>query len=281
LQTCLTSPTPVPLSMEPYFRALLRESRDRDALGRACMALVRCNQARARVAARPFFDHLDDHPERASTTAFLNSRLDPGYTGYIRSTDPAALSDENEALLDRVIKEFGDIPLSPRWAKAKMEGRTLAEAAKRSLDAIRSVAVGRVAPEIEGEDIDGRPMRLSDYRGKVVVLVFWGTWCAPCRGLIPKEKALVERLKDRPFALLGVNSDSDRGKLRAAVAEEGISWRSWWDGGSPHGPVSNRWDVNGWPTIIVLDKAGVIRFKGLPHHVMKPLDDAVDSLLRE
>ena len=103
---------------------------------------------------------------------------------------------------------------------------TLAAVAKPKLLAIRSVAVGNVAPEIEGEDIDGMPMKLSDYRGRVVMLVFWGTWCGPCMGAIPMEKAIVDRLKDRPFVLLGINSDSDREKLKARMREEGITWRS-------------------------------------------------------
>jgi len=114
-----------------------------------------------------------------------------------------------------------------------------------------------------------------------VVLVFWGTWCAPCRGLVTHEKALVERFRDRPFALLGVNSDPDREKLEAAMEKEGITWRSWWDGGRIGGPIAARWDVKLWPTIIVLDHKGLIRNKLFPHNAHKELADAVDSLLKE
>jgi thiol-disulfide isomerase/thioredoxin len=191
------------------------------------------------------------------------------------------LRAESEALLERVINEFGDIPLAPKWAKVKPDGRTLADSARPKLEAMRSLAVGRVAPEIEGQDIDGKPMKLSDNRGKVVVLCFWGTWCGPCMAMVPLEKALVERLKGRPFVLLGINSDSDREKLKSVMAEKGMTWRSWWDGGRTGGPIATRWDVHAWPAIIVLDGKGVIRFRGLPHHVAKPLDDAVDSLLEE
>ncbi len=102
------------------------------------------------------------------------------------------------------------------------------------------------------------------HRGKVVVLVFWGTWCGPCMALLPTEKSLAERLKDRPFVLLGVNSDKDRAALKSVSTEKGITWRSWVDGGSTNGPIASRWNVHGWPTIVVIDKAGVIRFKDLP-----------------
>ena len=71
--------------------------------------------------------------------------------------------------------------------------------------------------------------------------------------MIPLEKALVERLRGRPFALLGINSDSYRDKLKSLTVEKGITWRSWWDRGRTGGPIATRWDVQRWPTIIVLD----------------------------
>jgi len=280
IQTCVTVSASGG-SREAYFRALLAKSRDREVLGRACMALAYCNEVRLYVAARPWFDHPEDFPDRVPATTYLIARLDPDYIAYFRTADPVALLAEREALWERVINEFGDIPLLPKWSKAKPDGRTLADYARPKLEAIRSLAVGKVAPDIHGEDVDRKPMRLSDHRGKIVVLVFWGTWCGPCMGFVPREKALVKRLKDRPFVLLGINSDSDRDKLKTRMEKEGITWRSWWDGGKTGGPIATRWDVHAWPTIIVLDEKGVIRFNRLPHFTPIPLDDAVDTLLKE
>src|SRR5438105_9037394 len=65
---------------------------------------------------------------------------------------------------------------------------------------------GEPAPEIKGEDMDGKPLKLSDYRGKVVLLDFWGFWCAYCLRYIPHEKDLVRQYEGRPFVLLGVNT---------------------------------------------------------------------------
>ena len=267
--------------LEPYFRALLAKSRDREVLGRVSYALVRLNEMRIRIAARPWFDHPEDHPRFQASEQFLTSRLDPDYISWVRTADPDALSAENERLLERIIGDFSDIPLTPIGAKAKPGGRTLSDVARPKLEAIHSVAVGKVAPDIDGEDIDGKPMKLSQYRGKVVVLVFWGTWCGPCMSLIPHEKALVERLRGRPFALLGINSDPDRQKLKSVQMEKGITWRSWWDKGRPGGPIATRWDVHTWPTVIILDRDGVIRFRGLRVTRPKLLDETVDSLLKE
>jgi thiol-disulfide isomerase/thioredoxin len=141
--------------------------------------------------------------------------------------------------------------------------------------------VGKTAPEISGVDLDDQPMQLSDYRGKVVVLKFWASWCGPCMGMVPHDKALAQRLARKPFVLLGVDSDEDRAHVKKVLEEKGIHWRSWWDGGSKAGPIARQWNVSGlwgWPTIYILDGQGVIRYKYLRGQAM---DDAVDHLLKE
>jgi hypothetical protein len=96
--------------------------------------------------------------------------------------------------------------------------------------------------------------------------------------MYPHERSLVKRLESKPFALLGINSDQDREKLKETMAKEKITWRSWWDGGSTNGPIATKWNVQGWPTIYVLDAKGVIRFRDVRE---KELDQAVDKLLAE
>ncbi len=80
--------------------------------------------------------------------------------------------------------------------------------------------------------------------------------------MYPHERSLVKRLKDEPFALLGINSDRDREKIKQTCKDKKITWRSFWNGGSTNGPISTAWNVRGWPTIYILDDKGVIRFKG-------------------
>jgi hypothetical protein len=96
--------------------------------------------------------------------------------------------------------------------------------------------------------------------------------------MYPHERSLVKRLESKPFALLGINSDSDREKLKEVLKKEEITWRSWWDGGSTSGPIASKWNVTGWPTIYVLDAKGVIRHRDVRG---KDLDEAVDKLLQE
>src|SRR5262249_22576843 len=116
--------------------------------------------------------------------------------------------------------------------------------------------VGNLAPEVVGEDLNGNPVRLSDYRGKVVLLDFWGTWCAPCRAIIPHEREMVERrYKDRPFVILGVANDSAE-TLKEFLKTNPMPWPNIVDANRI---VEKEWGVHHLPTLVLIDHRGVIR----------------------
>src|SRR5438445_6211801 len=97
--------------------------------------------------------------------------------------------------------------------------------------------------------------------------------------MYPHERSLVKRLADKPFALLGINSDFNKEELKKVMEEEKITWRSWWNGAQgTNGPISKKWNVHSWPTIYVLDAKRVIRYKNVRGEKM---DEAVDKLLKE
>ena len=74
------------------------------------------------------------------------------------------------------------------------------------------------------------------------------------------ERSLVKRLEGKPFALIGVNSDSNREELKKVLVDEHITWRSFWAGGTS-GPIPTQWQIMGWPTVFIIDHKGVIRHK--------------------
>ena len=80
--------------------------------------------------------------------------------------------------------------------------------------------------------------------------------------MYPHERSLVTKFKDRPFAIIGVNSDRDRESIKKTCKEKELTWRSFWDG-STSGPISKRWNVRGWPTTYVIDHKGTIRAKNV------------------
>ena len=125
---------------------------------------------------------------------------------------------------------------------------------------LKAPKVDEPAPDFEAVDQDGVKFKLSDYRGKVTVVDFWGEWCSTCVELIPHNKAIVEKFKDKPFALIGVNSDGDQATANQVLRKEGITYRNAIDG-STKGPIDDLYGVDGWPTILVLDRKGVVRHR--------------------
>lgn len=93
------------------------------------------------------------------------------------------------------------------------------------------------------------------------------------------ERSLVKQLADKPFALVGVNSDRDANQIKSTAREKNLNWRSFWNGpNGTGGPISRAWQVRGWPTIYVIDHEGVIRFKNVRGANM---DEAITTLLAE
>jgi peroxiredoxin len=147
--------------------------------------------------------------------------------------------------------------------------RTHPSAAGAVADARRAVTrltVGKPAPDIIGVDLDGMPLKLSDHRGRVVVLKFGGSWCAICRSEYPYDRFLLNLYATWPFAMLGVDGSDSAAHAREAQNRQGLPYRAWWDGRSGpggRGPIAAEWNVLGWPTTYVIDGQGIIRFVDL------------------
>jgi thiol-disulfide isomerase/thioredoxin len=171
-----------------------------------------------------------------------------------------------------------------QFADVKAGGEALGKMAAGQLLGLKmmdQLQVGKAVPDIAGEDLDGKQFKLSDYKGKVTVLSFWATWCPPCMALVPHEIALVESMKDKPFALIGVNGDELDDTVRKRIADKKITWRSFKNEQPGQPPLAELWDIEGWPTIYVIDHKGVIRhiWTGSPGE--KVMDEAIEKLVKE
>jgi peroxiredoxin len=172
-------------------------------------------------------------------------------TMFARRMQTGRLSTAQEA---RVIARLEAIGTSRPDAAAVVQG---------PMQVIRQLTIGKVAPDIIGTDFDGKPLRLSEHRNKVVLLAFSAEWCGICRTQVPYERFLEDRYGRWPFALLTVQTGTSLDTAKRAQDETGISSRAWWDapnGAAPHGAIAAAWQVSGWPSTYVIDGDGVIRF---------------------
>ena len=97
--------------------------------------------------------------------------------------------------------------------------------------------------------------------------------------MYPHERSLVKSLADKPFAIIGVNSDKDLEGIRQTSAEKSITWRSFWNGEKgTFGPISTKWNVDSWPKTYLIDAKGIIRYKDLKG---EKLDEAIEKLMAE
>jgi thiol-disulfide isomerase/thioredoxin len=179
---------------------------------------------------------------------------------------------EAEKLYEEAIRKFDGSQGSEHYFYARIE-KMANERAKQVLAQLR--LLGKPAPEIDGVGLDGRGMKLSDYRGKVVLLSFWATWCRPCMRMVPHERELLRRLEGKPFVIVGVNGDDDQNAARAAAADQGMTWRSFQDRNGPR-RISLDWHVWGWPTFYLIDHKGIIRTRSGDPPV-EELNHAIDQ----
>ena len=147
--------------------------------------------------------------------------------------------------------------------------------ARPELAELQRLTIGKPAPETQGQDFEGDPIKLGDYRGNVVLLIFWGQ-CGGCRPQVPPLLELLDRLKGKPFAIVGVYCDNDPAKAKAIAQESGMIWPSILDGRS--GPVSSAWNNQCWPCFNLVDSRGIIRYR----HVSEVrITEAVKALMNE
>jgi peroxiredoxin len=140
--------------------------------------------------------------------------------------------------------------------------RPLGKLAESHLYEINHLEPGHVAPEIEGTDPSGRRLKLTDFRGKVVLLVFWGSWCGPCMAEVPHLRERMQAYAGRPFTVVGINSGDTQEQATKVIKEKNMTWPIFHDGRT--GPIVDRWNVSAFPTMYLLDAQGKIRVKYIP-----------------
>jgi len=137
------------------------------------------------------------------------------------------------------------------------------ESLQKQINRSKATIVGAVAPEINQQTPDGKTAKLSDLRGKVVLIDFWASWCGPCRRENPKVVALYNKYKDQGFEVFGVSLDGDKKRWVAAIEKDNLTWAHVSDLKKWKSGAAADYGVRSIPTTILIDQEGRILAKNL------------------
>lgn len=189
-----------------------------------------------------------DYIERLK--AYLKTQL-PGYV-----TPYAILSSFNEPDPGEflpVYKKFPEEVKQSTWAKVL----------KEKLDASSATAIGEKAPEITGENPEGKEISLSGMKGKLTLIDFWASWCGPCRQENPNVVKLYEAYHPKGFNILGVSLDKDAESWKKAIADDQLEWEHVSDLKGWNSELSAPYSVRAIPFTVLIDENGTIIAKNL------------------
>ena len=210
----------------------------------------------------------------AAVAAEIESADYPSTGKPLPEKETAAKFAAANAKLAGIVKDFGDVKTA---ATGPGDPPTVAQASKKVKFFVENLTVGKAAPDAECELLEeGKKAKLSDYRGSVVVLDIWATWCGPCRQMIPHEREMVKHFEGKKFKLVSVSADAKKETLAKFLEKEEMPWTHWWNGAK--GGLIEEYQVRFYPTVYILDGKGVIRAK---HLRGDDLQKFVDKLLAE
>jgi thiol-disulfide isomerase/thioredoxin len=172
--------------------------------------------------------------------------------------------EENKRIVERLQKE---VPTSSYTQEMATQYTTMLQQIKSqeaSKNAEAVTAIGAMAPELSFAGTDGKVLKLSALRGKVVLIDFWASWCGPCRRENPNVVAAYNKFKDKGFAIYSVSLDQDAGRWKGAIEQDGLIWpthvsdlKGW------QSEAARMYGVQAIPAQFLLDKDGKIIAKNL------------------
>ncbi|MFQ5510908.1 MAG: redoxin domain-containing protein [Candidatus Krumholzibacteriia bacterium] len=151
-------------------------------------------------------------------------------------------------------------------------------ASLEDLDTLKKLAIGGDPIPFDVKGIDGKELSLEKYRGKVVLIDFWATWCGPCRVEMPNVVNLHKKYREKGFEIIGVSLDRDRSVFDSYIKSNDMVWPQYFDGAGWNNRVAAKYKVRSIPATYLIDRRGKIRYRSLRG---KELEEAVAELVKE
>jgi len=134
---------------------------------------------------------------------------------------------------------------------------------KAVIDALKSTAIGTMAPAFTANDLQGHPVSLASFKGKYLLLDFWASWCGPCRQENPNVVKAYAMYKNKNFTILSVSLDEDKAAWQQAIENDKLSWTQVSDLGGWKSPTAALYNIQSIPSNLLLDPTGKIIAKDL------------------
>lgn len=125
------------------------------------------------------------------------------------------------------------------------------------------LVVGAIFPTFEEKDLDGKPLSVTAFKGKVLLVEFWATWCGPCVRELPNVIKAYQKYHDKGMEIVGVSLDDDEDAVRGFIKKNKIPWQQFFDGKGRQNKLAEKYGINGIPATYLLDKEGKIIAKNL------------------
>ena len=166
------------------------------------------------------------------------------------------------------------IPFSMNAADNKQDKKEKQKVASGAPKVSHTEMVGKPALDFQVVDLKGQALSLKQFRGQVVLLDFWATWCFPCRAEMPHLKKVYDKYKDQKFEIIGISLDRGQSVLDSYIEKQDITWTQFLDNGT----VTKMYNVTGIPATFLIDGDGIVRKVKLRG---RALDKAVAELVKE